>query len=282
MRGWVVATSILVAIASGPSFAGEPAPVPAAEPEAGRVVARVNGVEITYGQFKKRVEVLQRERGGIPPDRYGEVLRGMVQEEVLIQAAGTEGVERDPGIQARLEQVRRQVLIEELLRRKIVQRVEVTTDEARKMYDENKALFSAESVTSRHILVKNQAEAEAILKDLQAGKDFAEMAKEKSLDTGSAEKGGDLGGLRRGETVPEFEEEAFRLKEGELSPVIKTEYGYHILKGGVRITTTQPFDEVKDRIRQSLLQKKQQETFKDFLSELEKQAKTEIFESQLR
>lgn len=281
MRPWlVVAVGLLVAGAGGISAAAE-TPRPEV-PEGGRVVAQVNRVEITYGEFLGRLESLQRERGPIPPEQFRDVLRGMVQEEILLQGASAERLDQDPAVTVRLEQARRQVLIEELLRRKVLAQARITDEEARKMYEDNQPLFSTETVGARHIMVKTQAEAEAILQDLQAGKDFAELAKAKSQDIGSAEKGGDLGSLRRGQTVPEFEAEAFRLKEGELSPVIKTEYGYHILRGGAHATVTQPFDEVKDRIRQTLLQEKQRETFKAFMADLEKKAATELFEDRLR
>ncbi len=281
MRLWVLGVaSLLVAVAS-PTCPAAEAP-PSAEPEASRVVARVNQVEITYGDLMNRLESLQRERGPIGPDRRVEVLRGMVQEEILYQGASAAGLEQDDSVKARLEQARRQVLIEELLKRKVLERARVTEEETRKMYEDNKPLFSTETVAARHIMVKTQAEAEAVLKELEGGKDFAELARAKSEDTGSAEKGGELGNLKRGQTVPEFEEEAFRLKEGELSPVIKTQYGYHILKGGAHASVTQPFDEVKERIQQTLLQQTQRETFMAFMADLEKQAKTEIFEDRLR
>ena len=270
----------LVLAASGFSAAGE---APASDaPDMSRVVARVNQVEITYGLFKQRLESLQQQRGPIRPEQFKDVVRGMVQEEILLQDATAEGLEQDAAVHAKLEEARRQVLIEELVRRRVIARAQVTDDEARKMYEENKPLFRTETVRVSHIMVRTEAEAEAILKDLQAGKDFAEMAKAKSQDAGSAEKGGDLGELRRGQAAQEFEDEAFRLKEGELSPVIKTQYGYHILKGGAHATVIEPFDEVKGQIRKSLLQKKQQETFTAFMTELEKSAKTEIFEDQLR
>lgn len=255
---------------------------PAAEPDPSRVVARVNRVEITYGEFKRRLEGFQQERGPIPPEQWREVLRGMVQEEILLQGAAAEGLEKNPGVKARLEQAQRQVLIEELLKGKVIAVARVTEEDARKMYEENKPLFSTETAAASHIMVKTQAEAEAVLQELQAGKDFAELAQAKSQDTGSAEKGGDLGPLSRGQTVPEFEEEAFRLKEGELSPVIKTQYGYHILKGGAHATVTQPFEEVRDRIRQTLLQQKQRETFMAFMADLEKRITIELFEDRLR
>ena len=276
----VMAALLLVGVAGGFCAAAEgPAP---GDADTKRVVARVNQIEITYGEFQQRLENLQQQRGPIRPEQFKDVVRGMIQEQILLQDATAEGVEQDVAVKAKLEQGRRQVLIEELLRRKVIAQSQVTDEETRKMYEDNKPLFSTETVRISHIMVKTEAEAEAILKDLQAGKEFAELAKTRSQDTGSAEKGGDLGEVRHGQTVQEFEEEAFRLKEGELSPVIKTQYGYHILKGGAHASVVEPFDEVKGRIRQSLLQQKQQETFMAFMADLEKKTKTEIFEDQLR
>jgi peptidyl-prolyl cis-trans isomerase C len=275
-----IAASLWVTILAGTGWAGEaPPPGP---PEASQTVARVNQVEITYGQFKTRLESFEKERGPIPKEKWGDVLRGMIQEEVLLQGAIADGLDKDAAVAARLEQARRQVLIEELIRRKVMAQARVSDQEAQKMYEDNKPLFSTETVATSHIMVKTEAEAKAILKELQEGKDFVELAKAKSQDTGSAEKGGDLGTLRRGQTVPEFEETAFRLQDGELSAVIKTEYGYHILKGGPHSTVVQPFDEVKDRIRQMLLQEKQRETFMALLTDLEKRAAPEVFEDRLR
>lgn len=281
MRRWLRwGPALWMVMLAGTGLAAETPP--SEGPEANRVVARVNQVEITYGEFKSRLESFERERGSIPREKWGEVLRGMMQEEVLLQGAMAEGLDKEASVKARLEQARRQVLIEDLIRRKVLAQARVSDEEARKRYENSKPLFSTESVGTSHIMVKTQAEAEAILKELQAGTDFAELAKAKSQDTGSAEKGGDLGSLRRGQTVPEFEEEAFRLKDGELSAVIQTQYGFHILKGGPHATVVQPFDEVKDRIRQMLLQEKQRETFTAFMADLEKRAATEIFEDRLR
>lgn len=281
MRRWLrCGPALWMVILAGTGLAAETPP--SEGPEANRVVARVNQVEITYGDFKSRLESFERERGSIPWEKWGEVLRGMMQEEVLLQGAMAEGLDKEASVKARLEQARRQVLIEELIRRKVLAQARVSDEEARKRYENSKPLFSTESVGTSHIMVKTRAEAEAILKELQAGTDFAELAKAKSQDTGSAEKGGDLGPLRRGQTVPEFEEEAFRLKDGELSAVIQTQYGFHILRGGPHATVVQPFDEVKDRIRQMLLQEKQRETFTALMADLEKRAATEIFEDRLR
>jgi parvulin-like peptidyl-prolyl isomerase len=82
---------------------------------------------------------------------------------------------------------------------------------------------------TRHILVESKAEAEVVLKRLQEGEDFAALAEELSKDPGSAQQGGDLGWFAKGQMVPEFEEVAFSLEPGELSDVVVTEYGFHIL-----------------------------------------------------
>lgn len=281
MRRWLgIVVSLWVTSLAGAGWAGEaPPPGP---PEASQAVARVNQVEITYGQFKSRLESIEKDRGPIPREMWKDLLRQMVQEEILLQGAISDGLDKEAAVTAKLEEARRRVLIEEWIRRRVMAQARVTDEEVRKRYEDSKPLFSTETVTTSHIMVKTEAEAEAILKELQAGKDFAEEAKAKSQDTGSAERGGDLGALRRGQTVPEFEEAAFRLQEGELSAVIKTEYGYHILKGGPHSTVVQPFDEVKDRIRQMLLQEKQRETFMALMADLEKQAKSEVFEDRLR
>jgi peptidyl-prolyl cis-trans isomerase C len=280
MRQWVVmTTSLLVAVTGAWAEAAAPT---TEETGADPVVARVNQVDITYDTFKTRLDDLQQERGPIPPERRGELLRALVREEVLAQEAATDHLDQDAAVRARLEVARRQVLIQELLRRQVAKLAPVTDEDVRKMYDENKALFTTESVGASHIMVKTEAEAEAIRQELVAGKDFAELATTKSQDTGSAEKGGDLGMVSRGQTAPEFEAAAFALKEGELSPVVKTQYGYHIIKGGAHKEVTQPLEEVMGRLRNTLEQQRQRDAALAYIDSLEHNAKIEVFEERLR
>ena len=257
------------------------APV-AGEPDVDRVVARVNQAEITYGTFKIRLEEIQQERGPIPAERQGELLKALVREEVLFQEATAGQLELDAAVKARVEVARRQVLVQELLRRQVKKLGQVTDEDVRKMYDENKPLFTAETVGASHIMVNTETEAEAIRKELADGKDFAELAKAKSQDTGSADNGGDLGMLSQGQAVPEFEAAAFALKEGELSPVVKTQYGFHIIKGGAHKQVTQPFEEVKGRLRETLEQQRQLDGVLAYIGDLEHHAKIELFEDRLK
>jgi peptidyl-prolyl cis-trans isomerase D len=135
-----------------------------------------------------------------------------------------------------------------------------TDSDLQSTYNSNLDRFrTPERVKVRHILLttdaakKNDAEVEAkakdLLKQLQGGADFAELAKKNSQDTVSAAKGGELDWISRGQTVKPFEEAAFSLKPGVLSGLVKTQYGYHILqveqKEEARV---KPFNEVKDTL----------------------------------
>ncbi len=205
-----------------------------------------------------------------------------MREEILFQAAAAQQVDQEARVRQRMEVARRQVVIEELLRRKMETLSQVTDEDIKKAYEENKPLLTTETVGASHIMVKTAAEAEAIRAELTAGKPFAELAKEKSQDTGSAEKGGELGILSRGQTEAEFETAAFALKDGEISGVVKTQYGFHIIKGGPHGAIVQPYDEVKEKLREMLAKQKQRDGLMMTMLEFEKGATTELFEDRLR
>ena len=142
-----------------------------------------------------------------------------------------------------------------------IQSAQVSDAQLQQQYQDNLDSYrTPERVKVRHILIKTEgkpkdevpklkAKAEDILKQLQHGADFAELAKKNSEDPGSAEKGGELGWIVRGQTVPNFEKAAFSLKPGDLSGVIETEYGFHIIQvEDKQAAHTQTFDEVKPQL----------------------------------
>jgi peptidyl-prolyl cis-trans isomerase D len=144
---------------------------------------------------------------------------------------------------------------------KLEQAVNPTDADLLKIYNQNKDPYRTQDrVKARHILLNTtgkskdeevaiKAKADSLLKQLKSGGDFAKLATENSQDPGSATKGGDLGWLTHGQTVPEFDKAAFTLKPGEISDLIKTQYGYHIIqvqeKEAARL---KPFEEVKTEI----------------------------------
>jgi peptidyl-prolyl cis-trans isomerase D len=142
-----------------------------------------------------------------------------------------------------------------------MQKAQISDSELQKEYQDSMDSFrTPERVRVRHILIKTQgkpkeeapklkAKAEDLLKQLKGGADFADLAKKNSEDTGSAEKGGELGWIVKGQTVPNFEKAAFSLDAGTLSGIIETEYGYHILQVEEKQAAhTQSFEEAKPQL----------------------------------
>jgi peptidyl-prolyl cis-trans isomerase D len=146
------------------------------------------------------------------------------------------------------------------------QNVHITDDELKARYQADIAQYQVpESVHAQHILLfttnKTDAEveeirkkAEDILAQAKKGANFSDLAKKYSEDPGSKDKGGDLGSIKRGQTVPEFEKAAFSLEKGQISGLVKTQYGFHIIKVLDKENAhTKPFEEVKDSIRPPMM-----------------------------
>jgi len=135
-----------------------------------------------------------------------------------------------------------------------VEDIEIGDDEIQYYYDTNIDEFKhPESIRARHILFENEEKAKKILKKVKSGADFAEMAKRHSTGP-TRDKGGDLGYFERGKMVPEFEEVAFALGVGEISDVVKTKFGYHIIKvEDKKEAYVDEFDAVKEKIKKKLL-----------------------------
>ncbi|MDE5414967.1 peptidylprolyl isomerase [Alkalihalobacterium chitinilyticum] len=103
-------------------------------------------------------------------------------------------------------------------------------------------------VEASHILVEEKETAEEILAKINAGEDFQELATEHSIDPGSAQRGGELGFFGKGRMVPEFEAAAFNLEIGEVSELVETEYGYHIIKVTDKRVIVKTYDEVMEEL----------------------------------
>lgn len=271
--GWGAA---LVAVWAGAALAAEAPSAP--DP----VVATVGSRTITRSQVQRRMETLPAQQKKQVLLDARPLVRQMVQEELLLQAAEAEKMEADPAVAARLDQTRRGVLINELIGRKVLAAVKVGDDEVQQFYDANPARFAGERVAASHIMVRTEAEAQQVLEDLKGGKDFAALARERSLDAGSAPRGGDLGLVTRGAGPKEFEDAAFKLKAGEVSPVVKTQYGFHVIQVRERLTGPRPFVEVKDQIREHLINGRRDAALQAYLGGLEKASPVQMFEDRLK
>lgn len=251
----------------------------------GAVLAEVNGAKITDADFYKELETLPPYLKPMTetPEGKKEMLDTMVVRELILQQAEKDGVDKSPQVAQKLEELKKRVVVEAFLKKKVEEMAKVSDDDLKAYYEKNKEKFkTGDQIRASHILVKSADEAKAVQKDLQGGADFAAEAKKHSID-GAAQKGGDLGWFGKGSMLPDFENVAFSLKEGQTSGIVQTKFGYHIIKlTGKRGAGARSFEEVKDQLKQALLPEKQQEAFKKLKEEMKKGAKLNVHEDALK
>ncbi|NDI34139.1 peptidylprolyl isomerase [Chengkuizengella sediminis] len=167
-----------------------------------------------------------------------------------------------------------QLQIEKLFESKI----EVTDEEIATYYEENLSFYTEEEqVKASHILVETKEEAEAIMQQINDGADFAELAIEHSTDSGSGANGGDLGFFGRGTMVPEFDEAVFNLSIGEVSEIVQSEFGFHIIKvTDKKEANTPTFEEKQEEIKDELKKVKTSEQYQLWIEEAKTGSEIEV------
>jgi peptidyl-prolyl cis-trans isomerase C len=180
--------------------------------------------------------------------------------------------------------------VAKMLESEVNAKISVQPADVDTFYKQNPDKFQqGERMRASHILIRVEENADAktkdaarakaadVLKQAKAGKDFAELAKHYSQDPGSAANGGDLGFFARGQMVGPFEQAAFAMKAGDMSDIIETPFGFHIIKAGERqASRTVPIDEVKPQIEQFLQNQQRQEKTEAFINTLKAKGKVEI------
>lgn len=264
----------LVCALAVPTLAQVPAPsagTTAPEPPPETVLATVNGQKITQLDVTLASEdlgaTLAQQLKGKARDAY--VLDYLIDSALVAQKAKNDKLDQTPDYAARVDYAKNKMLTEAYL---TVIAKTVTDDKTlHKIYEEAaKQQKPEEEIHARHILVATEADAQAVLKRLKAGEDFAKVAKEMSKDPGS--EGGDLGWFTRERMVPAFADAAFKLKDGELSQPVKSQFGWHIIQvEGRRTKSFPPFDQVREQVVRYAIQKAQS----DLILDLRKGAKIE-------
>ncbi len=254
MRGGfiVVGAAILFGMAS-PAAAQQPGiPAPAAMPGDGAtVVARINGEAITMDRLKRALATYNRDLGQLAPEAYYvTVLDRVIDQELASRAALQLGLEQQPEIQARLAEARANVLAGAFLGKVAADASDEVT--LRRRY-EAMAQAGISQVSARHILVKTEAEAAALIVELQRGADFATLAQQHSVGP-SGKSGGDLGFFMHKQMVKPFADAAFALAKGAFTDKpVETRFGWHVIK--VEDTRAGPppaYYEVRDELEEQL------------------------------
>ena len=223
----------------------------------------------------KKSEVMDIWQGLFPPgqapdfDTFDEsmkqnVLRGMVSEHLLFEEAKKKGMDKSPEVTKQLAVVKRKLAVKAFLDDQSDSLI--TEGAVKKAYDKLvREKRDEREVRARHILVKDEATAKELHKKIEEGADFEELAKENSMDPGSAKTGGDLGYFTKERMVPEFSKAAFALDKGEVSAPVKSDFGWHIIrqvdKRRVKVPT---YNDVKEKLRLEL----QEEKLNEFVERL--------------
>ena len=259
----------LTAIASIAVAQDKPAaPASADDP----IVIAAGDLAIRQSEFEQALQTL--------PEQYQQYAMGPGKRQFaedylrmkMLAAEGMKaGLDKSPDVVAQLDLMRENLVANAQLQ-KIEEGIKVSDDDLKKAYEAKKNEY--EQVKARHILVafkgspaaqqgkpelteeQAKAKAEELRKQIAGGASFEELAKKESDDVGSGAQGGDLGEFGRGQMVPEFEKAAFEAKAGDVTPVVRTQFGYHIIK--VEEHGSTPFEQVKPVLerneRQSRLQ----------------------------
>ncbi len=237
-----------------PKVDDKPVPVP---------VATVNGNNISRAEFDFYVKQLTQGKGPVEltPDQKNQVLDQLIDMQLLAAQGVKDGVENDPEVAARLH-VARLRLLADAEEQNFVKGKEPTDAELHAEYDAQVASLDKTEYHARHILVaaKDKALAEDIIKKLDKGAKFEDLAKQYSIDTGSKAKGGDLDWFAAGRMVKPFSDALKGLKKGEITQQpVETQFGWHIIQlEDTRDAPPPPFDQVKEQVKKIVLQKRLQ------------------------
>ena len=242
------------------------------------VLAVVGDTLIKHSDYQAYLQQISsmRQLTGSPEERMV-IIDELVNRELIYQESLKLGLDKKPEVAREIANQRREFLVSAGIRAHM-ESVKISDEVLRKEYDTRVAAMTSKEYRARHILVKTEKEAKAIIGKLDKGTDFAKLAKDKSLDTGSAKNGGDLNWFEPAQMVKPFGDALKELEKGAYtkSPV-QSQFGWHIIKlEDTREIKPPEFDKVKDNLRNILLNRE----IKVHLAELKANAKIEIKEVQ--
>ncbi len=243
-------------------------------------LVRINDVSISLEEFQQMLEKqpLEGKMKLLSEKGTRDFLENyVISREILYQKAKKKGLGKNKEILAKIENARRIILIEALLDEELRGKGEISEEDIQRYYKENQTLFTEPlEVKIRHIVVNSEPTLKEVVTKLSRGESFEKLASTYNIGN-FKEDGGNLGYIRRRQLAPpfaEFEEAAFSLKKrGEISEVVRTPFGFHIIRlEDMRGSTLRPLNQVKERIHFFLQPKKKQEAYLEYLKEAKSEA----------
>jgi parvulin-like peptidyl-prolyl isomerase len=247
-----------------------------------KTFATVNGSDITEREIGAILQVIPGANfAQMTKEQKKKIIDQAIEKKLLAEKAMKAGMEKEPEFKKALESVKRDLALE-LWMKKQFEAIKLTDKEMKDFYNKNKKMFQKpETAKAKHILLTSEADAKAVIKELNKAKDkkakFIELAKTKSTGP-SGPNGGDLGWFDKKRMVKEFSDAAFKLKKGTYTKKpVKTQFGYHVIYlEDKKPAGSVSFDQAKPSIQQSLKVKKFQEKMKEITKKLRSSADIKI------
>lgn len=235
-----------------------------------KIIASVAGNPVYQSEVDEMISAYaQRGQNFDNPQGREMILEQIVSKKLLLLDAQKNLMEHNADFQAQLKTVKEEMLANFNIQ-KSIEKITATDEDVKAYYEENKSQFTkGESVSASHILVDSEEKANEIKAEIESGNVSFEDAARANSSCPSSQSGGALGEFTKGQMVPEFDEAVFSMEVGELRGPVKTQFGYHLIK----LTAKNPageisFDEVKDQIKNVVLNEKRQKAVTSKINQL--------------
>ncbi len=235
-----------------------------------KILATVNGNGITEADVNEMLRAVSARGQNLDnPQGRDIIIEELIARKLLLADAVKNMYEYDKEFKEELAKIKEGLLIDFALK-KTLEKVNVSEDEAKAFYEENKSQFKAdETVGASHILVETEEKAAEIFKMIESGEISFEDAAKAHSTCPSSENGGSLGVFGKGQMVPEFEKACFEMNVGEIAGPVKTQFGYHLIKLTAKNDAQEmEYSGVKEQIKNNLLAQKQRDAYKSKINQL--------------
>jgi peptidyl-prolyl cis-trans isomerase C len=242
------------------------------------VLAEIDGKHrITVEDFYGRIANLPTRYQEFIEDNKKEFLDELIVDMLLYNEAVSQGLDKDEDVLKVFKEAKKKILIARLLKDEVGDKATVEEEEIKVYYNENRDSFSTpEVLRASHILVKTKSAAQDILVELSNGRNFEDLARARSVDP-TSKNGGDIGYFTQHQLVPEFEDACRKMQVGEISDIVETKFGYHVIKLTERKEPRiKGLDEVRTNIESALLKVKKKQSFNEFVEALKEKAKITV------
>lgn len=236
-------------------------------------IATVNGKPVKQSTYDLIVKDATAGGQKIDDNTKNAIINELISSELVVQEAQKAGIDKQPEFLVR-EDIGRRKLLTSMFLQDYVKKNPVTDADIKAAYEQYKKAYGEKEYNARHILVKTEAEAKDIIAQLNKGGDFTKLAKEKSIDPGSKDKGGDLGWFSPASMVKPFSDVTANLQKGATSAnPVQTQFGWHVIK---LIDTRQAQPLAYDKLKDGLQKNLQQRNLEKFISDLHSKAKIDM------